>query len=239
MSNEAPIVPVANRCGWTSTVPNPMTCRFLDLIRKIENPRVIDIGAGYGVASIPAMEAGAYVIVNEIDQSQLDHIANLACDKKLQGQFQLLNAVLPNLPDNLPLDAVHASNVLHFLTGDEIVLAAQWMHRNLKSGGKAFLQMQSPWCGQLHSFLQEYETRKAAGLEWPGEIKDAPRYAVEEIRHMMSDFTHVLEAEIVSKVFQDAGFSIEYADYYTRPGLPDVCKFDGRENLGVIVVKNH
>jgi SAM-dependent methyltransferase len=238
MNETSPLIPVAQSYGWTSTIPNPMSCKFFDLVKNIQNPRVIDIGAGYGVASIPAMEAGAYVIVNDIDQSQLDHIADLVREKNFQRQCQFLNAALPNLPDILQLDAIHASNVLHFLTGDEIVLTAKWMYRNLKNGGKVFLQMQSPWCGQLHSFLSEYEMRKASGLKWPGEIDDVTRYALEGIRHMMADFNHVLEAEIVADTFREVGFTIEYADYYTRPGLPEVCRFDGRENLGVVVVKN-
>lgn len=239
MSSESTAIPVASRYGWTSSIPNPITCRFIEFVKGLDNPSVIDIGAGYGVASIPAMEAGAYVIVNEIERSQLDQIATQSKTKQLEQHCEFLMAALPNLPDVNALDAVHASNVLHFLTGNELEQAAKWMCRNLKPGGKAFLQVQSPWCGQLHAFLPEYLERKASGLKWPGEINNAPRYAVEEIRHMMSDFTHVLEAEIVSKVFQDAGFAIEYADYYTRPGLPDVCKFDGRENLGVIAVKKH
>lgn len=237
MNDTKPLIPVANSYGWTSTIPNPMTCRFLGLIKGVKNPQVIDIGAGFGVASIPAMEAGAYVIVNDIDQLHLDHVASLAYEKGQISRCQLLNAALPNLPDVLPLDAVHASNVLHFLSGDEIVLAAKWMHRNIKVGGKVFLQMQSPYCGHFHLFLSDYEKRKASGLKWPGEMADSKKYAAPEIRNMTVDFNHVLEAEIVSKVFQEAGFTIDYADYYTRPGLPDVCRFDGRENLGVVAIR--
>jgi SAM-dependent methyltransferase len=214
-----------------------MTCRFVDLIKIIDRPTVIDIGAGYGVASIPALEAGAYVIVNDIQQEQLDHIADLARTHGFESHCRLLNAALPDLPDVPPLDAVHASNVLHFLTGAEIIQAAAWMHRALKPGGKAFLQVQSPYCGHFHSFLPEYEIRKAAGLRWPGEIEGARLYAAQEVRHMMADFNHVLEAEVVADVFERAGFSIEYADYYTRPGLPEVSRFDGRENLGIVAVK--
>jgi ubiquinone/menaquinone biosynthesis C-methylase UbiE len=239
MTDTAPLIPVANSYGWTSTIPNPMTCNFIDLIRCTSNPKVIDIGAGLGVGSIPSMEAGAYVIVNDINQSQLDHIADVANEKGLNDCYELLNAALPNLPELNQLDAIHASNVLHFLSGAQLVQAAEWMNRALKAGGKAFLQMQSPYCGHFHDFLPEYEKRKAAGLKWPGEMEDSKKYAAPEILDLTVDFNHVLEAEIVSKVFQDAGFAIEYSDYYTRPGLPDVCKFDGRENLGVIAVKNH
>jgi polyketide synthase PksL len=237
MSDNVQLIPVASGYGWTSTIPNPMTFRFIDLIKNLNSPTVIDIGAGYGVASIPAMEAGAYVIVNDIEQKQLDYIAEITCAKGIDKLCQLMNAALPNLPDVPQLDAVHASNVLHFLTGVEIVKAVSWMHRALKKGGKVFLQMQSPYCGHFHSFLQEYEIRKAAGLKWPGEIYEAKRFAVEDIRHLTVDFNHVIEAEIVSEVLRGAGFSIEYADYYTRPGLPNVCRFDGRENLGVVAIK--
>ena len=237
MNEKSSIVPIANRCGWTSTIPNPITCKFIDFIKTRNELTVIDIGAGLGVASIPAMEAGAIVIVNDIEQQHLNHIAELARTKGLEKRCLLMNASLPNLPDVSPLDAVHASNVLHFLTGNEIVQAAQWTHRTLKTGGKAFLQMQSPYCGQLHAFLPEYQSRKLAGIKWPGEITDSLHYATSEISHMMADFNHVLEAEIVTEVLREVGFSIEYADYYTRPGLPEVCRFDGRENLGIVAVK--
>jgi len=200
-----------------------MTCRFVDLIKGLREPAVIDIGAGYGVASLPAMEAGAYVIVNDIERTQLDHVAELARENGLEHRCKLLSAALPNLPEVPPLDAVHASNVLHFLNGEQIGSTADWMHGALKPGGKVFIQMQSPYCGHFQ--------------KWPGEIEDARRYAAAEICHLVGNFSHVLEADIAAEVFLRAGFSIDYADYYTRPGLPEVSRLDGRENLGLVAVK--
>jgi 2-polyprenyl-3-methyl-5-hydroxy-6-metoxy-1,4-benzoquinol methylase len=76
------IVATHNGMGWTSTVPNQITCAWLDFIRKIEEQPVcvLDIGAGFGVATIPALKDGARVIANDIETSHLDAIRKEAGD---------------------------------------------------------------------------------------------------------------------------------------------------------------
>jgi SAM-dependent methyltransferase len=235
MSNEPNLIPTANNFGWTSDVPNQITCKWLDFIAGRPEARVIDIGAGLGVASLPALATGAFVIVNDIDQSHLDHIKKRAHEGGYADKMQLLQAALPDLPDISPVDAIHASNVLHFLRGKELVKAAAWMFRSLKPEGQAFIQVGSVYAGHYRDFLPVYLERKRAGIEWPGEIDNPKQYAPLSLRKMLPDFSHVLDKETLGPIFCRAGFTIEYCEYYTRPGLPEECKNDGRENLGLIV----
>lgn len=202
-----------------------------------ENASAFDLGAGLGVATLPALRAGALVMANDIDNRHLDEIKRHAEAEGLETRLVTDSRPLQEIGAMGPVDAVHASNVLHFLSGAEIEKAMSWMWRTLKPGGKAFIQMQSPFCGHFQAFYPEYERRKSDGLRWPGEIEGAKRYAPAEIQHLVADFNHVMEAEMLSEVFRNEGFEIEFAGYYTRPGLPEVSRNDGRENLGLVARK--
>jgi 2-polyprenyl-3-methyl-5-hydroxy-6-metoxy-1,4-benzoquinol methylase len=196
--------------------------------------RTIDIGAGLGVATIPALKTGASVIANDIADEHLRQISVNAENEGLRNKLDLLNASLPRLPALHHLDAIHASNVLHFLTGPEMQMAARWMAGALKPQGRLFLQTISPFTGHFRRFRSEYDRRKAAGLSWPGEMSAAKEYVEPSLRDMTPSFMHALDAKTAADLFQNAGFEVEYCDYYRRPGLPDVCCLDGRENLGIV-----
>jgi SAM-dependent methyltransferase len=232
-----PPIPVASEFGWTSIIPNPVTCRWLEYLRKLNPTYTIDIGAGFGVATIPALQIGGRVIANDISQEQLKHIAQLAQEKGLRNKLELLCAALPRLPGLRDLDAIHASNVLHFLTGDEMIEAANWMAAALKPKGKVFIQTISPYAGHFQRFVPQYEQKKRERFKWPGEMHAARDFVDVSVRDMTPSFMHVLEIDSARRLFQDAGFQIEYCDYYSRPGLPLVCRLDGRENLGLVAVK--
>jgi hypothetical protein len=226
--------PLANDCGWTSAIPNPMTCLWLDYLRRVPAALTIDIGAGLGVATIPALKEGASVIANDIADEHLRQIAVIAENEGLSEKLNLLNASLPRLPPLQNLDAIHSSNVLHFLTGQEMQMAARWMASALKPQGRIFLQTMSPFAGHIRRFSPEYDRRKAAGLSWPGEMSAAKDYVEPSLRDMTPSFMHALEVATATALFQTVGFDVEYCDYYRRPGLPAICCFDGRENLGIV-----
>jgi hypothetical protein len=106
----------------------------------------------------------------------------------------------------------------------------------LKSRGRIFVQTTSPFVGHFRRFASDYERRKAAGVDWPGEMT-ARDYAEPAVLEMTPSFMHLLEAPLVRWLFERAGFVVESCDYYRRPGLPEVCWLDGRENLGIVAIK--
>ena len=85
------IVYTHNGLGWTSTIPNQITCEWLDFIHKgQEQPmRVLDIGAGFGVASIPALKHGARVIANDIERSHLGRFLSSLSSRWLRSRSLL------------------------------------------------------------------------------------------------------------------------------------------------------
>lgn len=231
------LIPTANGYGWTSTIPNQITCRWLDYLRLLESPRTLDIGAGLGVATLPALQAGAWVIANDIDESHLCHVARRANEMQADDRLELLAGEFPRLRAMIDLDAIHCSNVLHFLSGDDLLEGTRWMAHALKPSGKLFLQTMSPHAGHFRSFSPEYARRRVAGFRWPGEMRNAKDYVDPSLNNMIPSLVHVLEIDIAKPLFESVGLIVEYCDYYSRPGLPEVCRLDGRENLGIVATR--
>jgi 2-polyprenyl-3-methyl-5-hydroxy-6-metoxy-1,4-benzoquinol methylase len=239
MDEKNKLIPITNGFGWTSAIPNQITVEFLKFIgeRRSLSPIVIDIGVGLGVAALPALRAGAVVVANDISEAHLNHVCELATAEGFSKKIRPLNAALPKLPEIKGLSAVHCSNVLHFLSSSEIREAAKWMFNSTMPGGRIFIQTLSPYAGHFQMYLPIYESRKQRKERWPGEISGAKNFVIASLRDMTPDFMHVMEIEYLSSLFSDAGFEVIYCDYYSRHGLPEPCRLDGRENLGLISVR--
>jgi SAM-dependent methyltransferase len=198
---------------------------------------VLDVGAALGVATLPLLGTGAEVIANDIEPEHLQHITDRAREEGTGHRLKTILGRFPYIPEMQDLIAVHCSNVLHFLTGVELTDAFAYTQRALRPGGRLFIQVGSPYVGHLNAFRQTYEQRVKEGIRWPGEIENAREIVPESVRRETPGFLHALSAEILTRGLKEAGFSICFSDYYTRPGLPEVCKNDGRENAGVIAAK--
>ena len=223
-----------NGCGWTTNVTNPITDRMLGFVSERKTPMLLDVGAAFGVATIPALRLGAVVIANDIDQGHLQHIKQVASNEGLCSKLRVLAGRFPDIERLDGLDAVHCSNVLHFLSGEELKVAARFARACLKPNGQLFIQVGTPYLGHLRTFLPIYQDRIARRIAWPGEIDSARKIVPECIRPETPDFLHVLDMETLTPILESSGFLIDYAAYYTRPGLPEICRNDGRENLGIV-----
>ena len=231
----AEIIPTRNAYGWTSDIPNQITCEMIRQLPEFDpHPVVLDIGAGLGVATLPLLKAGARVIANDIDEAHLSGIAQGVAEI---GQTAALTTVLGKFPEALTfrgLDAVHCSNVLHFLRGDEIIAGSQRIYEWLKPGGKIFIQVGTIFAGHIRKFAPEFERRRRKGVIWAGETDRAKDFVLPQFRHLTPDFMNYLDGPPLVEAFERAGFQTEQAWYYTRHGLPEECMNDGRENFGYI-----
>jgi SAM-dependent methyltransferase len=207
---------------------------MLEFIATSERPTILDVGAAYGVATLPALRAGATVVANDIDSSHLIHITRMASQENLEGRLTTQLGRFPFVRDLEELHAIHCSNVLHFLSGKELLLAFSYARRALLPGGKMFIQVGTPYAGHIRKFFPIYEERLLRGDAWPGEIEDTRPFVAEEIRDEVPRLLHLLDRKTLCGALQLAGFDLEHASYYSRPGLPEVCRNDGRENLGVV-----
>jgi SAM-dependent methyltransferase len=193
----SPLRPTFNKTGWTSDVPNQISLAFIEYARFCNRP-ILDIGAAFGVASIPALMNGARVVVNDLDLSHLQ-VLREAVPVKLRDRVM---PVVGRFPEQLQFidaafDAIHASNVLHFLPGVEFERSAAQMYRWLSKGGRVFIQTGSPYVGHLQQFIPLYEERRAAGLVWPGEFDDVPTKASEEFAAYLPSFLNLVDPEIL------------------------------------------
>jgi SAM-dependent methyltransferase len=231
------LIPTTNCYGWTSDVVNEVSEQFIAYATKCARP-VLDIGAGLGVASLAALAGGASVISNDLCAEHLA-ILRAAVPSGSLGRLTPLVGRFPGqiqLPDCY-LDAAHASNVLHFLPGHEVDAGIRALYRWLAPGGMVFAVASSPYIENLKNTIPVFESRKASGRKWPGEIEDIRLYSSHETLRWLPNFIHVFDSDVLSTAFSDAGFQVLTAVHFRRRGLPPSLFYDGRENVGVVARK--
>lgn len=210
---------------------------FLDFAPIASGP-VLDIGAAFGVASLPALERGAEVIINDMAQEHLDVIASKMPDHLKSRVFYRQGRV----PDDLmfkpqSLGAIHSSQVFHFLSGEELMRMFDLMFTWLKPKGKIFVITGTPYVHILRKFIPIYEQRKSEGVRWPGELPSLKMYTSHPVSDDNPSFCHFLDDTILGRTAREAGFIVEKLSLFDRGDLPDHIKWDGRENVGLIAHK--
>jgi polyketide synthase PksL len=212
-------LPTQNRTGWASNQLNEVSERFVAHCRFVTRP-VLDIGAAFGLASLAAIESGATVYANDLAPS---HLAQIPPSEKLI----LLPGRFPHdlhFPEN-SLDAVHASNIFHFLTGPQL------------ARGKLFVQAATPWQKPFESFIPVFESRRAAGVEWPGWIEKTTDYSTHRKLGQIPSSIHLLDNETLQKAAETAGLTVEECTLYRRRDLPRSLFHDGRECTSLLAQK--
>lgn len=221
--------------GWTSNQLNALSQLFVDFCSTNSLP-VLDIGAAYGVATLPALVAGAHVIANDIDAA---HLAQLELAAGVQPRLQLLPGRFPDqleLPSD-SLGAVHASNVLHFLDGAELSLGATKIAKWLVPGGRLFVHAGTPYQQPFSRFIPQYEQRVAAGEPWPGYVVDTREISSHRRLSQIPPSIHLLDAQVLTRVFEGAGLTMERVWLYRRHDLPRSMHLDGREGVALLAHK--
>ena len=226
--------PTRNKTGWTSNVPNELSQLFIAYSASATLP-VLDIGAAFGVATIPALAAGATVLANDSDP---DHLATLEglTPPELRPQLRLLPSRFPHYL-NLPaqsLDAVHASNIFHFLTGDELEAGFQKIAAWLAPGGRLFVQAGTPYQQPFAALAPLYEARVAAGDPWPGWVEDARAISTHKKLSQIPRSLHLLDEAVLRRLATSADLHIERLWTYRRHDLPRSMHLDGREGVGLV-----
>ena len=97
--------------GWAATQLSPLSETFVAFSSQAPGP-VLDIGGAPGLASLAALKAGAEVIANDLEAALFPS----------EARFRIVTGRFPGGLhfDPSTLGAVHASNVFHFLTGNQL-----------------------------------------------------------------------------------------------------------------------
>ena len=229
-------VPTLNKLGFMSMCPDAYTKAFIAFSATCRSP-VADIGAAYGVATIPALESGARVIAVDVDERHLEilrHRVPRVCLDRLQ-------TICAAFPEGLDFNdgsvgAFLLAGVLHFLSPDRLQEAARRLFSWLTREGKVFVTTASPYLGNWKAFMPEYEARKRAGDPWPGYITEMKKYGPPRWERIFSSML-LLDPDTLARVFGEAGFIVEESVFLGRPEFPADARMDGRENVGLIARK--
>jgi chorismate-pyruvate lyase/SAM-dependent methyltransferase len=227
-----------NQKGFTYTLTS-FGKAFINAAAKAAKP-VMDIGAAFGVASLPALLTGAKVIAVDIEEKHLLSIAN-SVNTPLRNQLITLRERFPHF-DLLPnsLSAVYMSQVLPFLNGEEIESGIQKIYDWLTPGGEAFIVSFTPYIDHVKSFIPLYEERKSSGIRWAGLIDDLSRFSSHPtIFKNLPNQIHHIDLDDLTWVFEKVGFVIKEARYFGEEEgpLPEGIRMDGRERVGLIAYK--
>lgn len=229
-------LPTLNNMGYMSPSLDQIQLAFVNESKSNSNGRFLDIGCGFGVATLPLINEGCHVIACDLDAGHLEVL-----NEKIPGEKKTLITLkqghFPNeicLPEN-SIDYVNLSMVLHFLPPSVIRKTFTTIFKILKGGGKLFLTTSSPYQATLSSFLPTYESKREL-YEWPGYIADIAEY-VPQRAHLLPKMNIVFCVNELKRLATKFGFYVLEATFFSRVGIPDDLRLDGREYSGIICEK--
>ncbi|MDX2270194.1 MAG: class I SAM-dependent methyltransferase [Bryobacter sp.] len=222
-----------NRTGWTSSGLNEIAEQFVEACEP--GMQVMEIGAAYGVAALAALERGAHVVANDLDPA---HLAELARRCSAPERLTLLPGRFPRFVrwPGETLDAILASNVLHFLTGPQLVKAVASFAYWLKPGGAVYIVAATPYLAPFAEFLPEYGERVARGVPFPGWVENARKYSRHGLLSQIPKSVHLLDVPVLEQLF--AGWQIDGCRLFRRRDLSKTLWLDGREAVGLVARKS-
>lgn len=225
-----------NCTGYMLSKPHPYSQLFIDAVPFLED-WVLDIGAAYGVTTIPCLKKGGCIVANDIEPRHL-YILSQKTPRRLMNQLYLLPGKFPDdieFPEN-SFAAIHAAGVLHFLTPDLFEAALQKIFNLLKPGGKFYFITTTPFVRLFSEFLPTFRQRKEQCHPWPGLIEDSSPFNKGN-RYAIPKLLNLFDIETTQKVLIKFKFAIERIDYIPYPKAPIHIRGDGRDTIGVIAVK--
>jgi hypothetical protein len=235
---EATAIPTQNNKGFTYQLTS-FGKAFINSASKATKP-VMDIGAAYGVATIPALASGACVIAVDIEEKHLAAIAEaidpLCCDRFVTKKEKFPAFDMPSES----LSAVYMSQVFPFLTGKEIEEGAQKVFNWLVPGGEVFVVSFTPYLAHVASYLPLYEEQKRSGKRWAGFISDLRLFSDDPTMYNnLPQKIHHINSEDLTWVFESAGFIVDELRVFGEEEgpLPIGIRYDGRERVGMIAHK--
>lgn len=200
---------------------------------------VLDLGCAYGVATLPALEAGARVVACDMEQGHLDVLAQ-AAPEAARHRLRCVRGELPWVDFEADrFEAILCSRVLHFLDGNAVDRSVRRMYRWLRPGGRLYLLADTPY-GVWRRFVPLFEHRVARGERWPGILVGLESYLPGgPVRRAAKGpaFMNLLTPELLARSCREAGFEIRRATFVDRPDFSGAGRMDGRENAGLLAIR--
>jgi SAM-dependent methyltransferase len=232
------MVPTLNGTGFMFEVLDGYAEEWISYAGSADK-LVLEVGCAYGVATLPALEAGARVVACDLDPGHLQ-ILGSRVGPALRENLTCLVGRLPEV-DFVPgcFSAILCSRVLHFLDGEEIDAAAAKMASWLAPGGRLYLVADTPY-GIWRNFIPTFEENKRRGDRWPGMMVGLHNYLPTPglKKHIEKPaFMNLLDADLLARICSDAGLRVERSSFIDRSDFKGLGSLDGRENAGAVAIK--
>lgn len=207
-SNVPGLVPTLNNTGWMTEGLDEVSRAFTVYAGTVKQ-ECLDIGCAYGVATLPALAAGARVLACDMETKHLEILR----ERVPEADRPRLRCQVATMPEvSFPpasFGAILCARALHFLKGGDIGITVLRMYDWLVPGGRLFLVADSPYTGPWYTRAAEYERRKAEGCPWPGFVEDyralLPK-GVDPAGH--PTFINPLDPDILRRVATAARFEV-------------------------------
>lgn len=229
-------VKTLNNMGYMTSTLDPFSLEFVAFAPQAPGPS-LEIGAAYGVATLPALAQGASVIANDLDARHLQ----ILTDRVPEAHRSRFSTIAGSFPEEIRLEkgvlgATLVARVLHFFDGPKIELSMHQIAAWLAPGGKLFIVAETPYLKNFLKFQPIYEARKRAGAKWPGFVENVHEIAPDRAKFLPKTM-HLLDADVLRRAAEDAGLIVEKVHTIPRPDFPEDIRFDGRESVGLVAVK--
>ncbi len=224
-----------NRMGFMTDKPaDPISQAFIDTCAP--QKKVLEIGAAFGVATIPGLKRGAHVVANDVEQEHLRILESNVPDYT-KNRLTLLPAQFPDETDfpEATFDAIAAIRILHFLPPDLFMKGLNKIYKWLKPGGQFFVVCETPFLSNLKTYQLTYKRRKLQGDLWPGYIQNIETYS--NVSHQLPTAVNLLDKDGLHRSLKEACFSIYALSYLDRIDFPSFMRLDGRESVGAVAQK--
>lgn len=224
---------------------NPIAKAFVECAKDANYP-VMDIGAAYGVATLPVLASGKQIVACDIDPKHLQVIQQealklLGSETDVAALLQVIHGKFPHIVmPTAQFDAILMSHVLPFLTGSEIEAGIHKAYEALRPGGKLFILSYTIYNKLMKNYINRYQQRKLAGDKWPGFLEDASTVwdSTNPLSAILPKQLNHCDPDLLEPVLINAGFTIDFIDYLNiKNFIPETVHYDGRETVGIIAVK--
>ena len=234
----AGMVPTLNGTGFMFEVRDAFAEEFIRFAGQSPHP-VLDLGCAYGVATLPALEAGGTVVASDMEPQHLEILREKA-PPALRARLTCVAGKLPEIdfPEG-NFAAILCSRVFHFLTGAEIDQSIAKVYRWLRPGGHFYLVADTPY-GIWRKAIPEFEERKRQGVRWPGFIVGLHNYIPTPGVQKHIDkppYMNLMDTDLLRRICAEAGFEVRRVGYIDRADFRGLGRLDGRENVGCLAVR--
>jgi len=236
MLSSSQYIPTLNRMGYMSSSLDEIQAAFVEHCATRPSGLFLDIGCGFGIATLPVIDKRCRIIACDLEEKHLD-ILEKSVPKQKRSFLTLSKGHFPNtitFPENY-FDGINLSMVLHFLPSHTIEKALKEIFLSLKPGGQLFMTTSSPYQRALSPLIPIYEKKRFVD-EWPGYIKDVSKY-VPHRAHLLPKENIVFCINELTRLILKFDFYPLKTTSFSREGIPSDLSLDGREYSGIICEK--